>query len=103
AGITEALAQAQAIARLQPEDPECPEPPAPPHAPSAPTPVPRATVACDALCRAQAAETLCGKAAGAGLTASGSFSTKVAELAVANSRGLFAYTPRLQARLSAVV
>jgi PmbA protein len=90
------------IARLQPENPDFISLPGP----ATITPVQafdEATAAFTPQARAQAVDSICRQAVAEGLVAAGAFSTAVYELAVANSLGVFAYYPRTEAELNAVI
>ncbi|HLI28649.1 MAG TPA: metallopeptidase TldD-related protein [Chloroflexota bacterium] len=102
AALADAAAQATALARLQPETPDFPglaepQPVAPLH------PFAAATAACSPERRARAVRAVCALADEQGLVASGAFSTGVHELAVANSKGLFAYDVGTRAHFTTVI
>jgi predicted Zn-dependent protease len=100
--LARAAETATAIARLQPEDPAFVGLPAP--QPAEPVAgLAEATATCSPEQRARAVKTICDLAVERGLVASGAFSTSVAELAVANTHGLFAYDAGSRAQLTTVV
>jgi PmbA protein len=94
--------RAAEIARLQPENPDFVSLPAPQPVPTVNAFV-RATADCGPEQRAAGVATICQLSKDSGLTASGSFSTTSAELAVGNSLGVFAYAPYTQADLTTVI
>jgi predicted Zn-dependent protease len=96
------VATASQIARLLPPNPEFPGLPAPQPVPSV-TAFAAATAQADPIRRAEAVGTICRLATESGLMASGAFSTDAYELAVANSRGVWAYHPATLANLSTVI
>jgi predicted Zn-dependent protease len=102
AGLERVVETATAAARLQPENPNFPGFPRP-------RPIPgvnafdEASAAYSPRQRAQQVGVICRRAAEAGLTASGAFSTAVEELAVANSLGVLAYHAGTLADLVTVV
>ncbi len=100
--LARTLETATAIARLQPENPDFPglappQPAEPAHAFS------ETTAAYSPEQRARAVKAICDLAVERGLVASGAFSTRATELAVANSLGLFAYDAGTRAHLTTVV
>jgi predicted Zn-dependent protease len=101
AGIAGVLEQAAAIARRTAENPLFPGLPEPRSAPDEAV-YSMDTFFCTPERRAAMAGAACRRAREAGLTASGSVATTGQEIAVANSRGVFAYTPRSAARMAVV-
>ena len=101
AGLARVVEQAESIARLASEDDTFPGLPEPSGEPGEAA-YSAATAACGPQERAALAGIACGMARESGLSASGSVTTVGHELAVANSRGVFAYTPRSWARLVVV-
>jgi len=100
-GVARVLEQAATIARLAPENEDFPGLPDPAGEP-AQAPYSAATVAASPEARAGAAGLICTLAREAGLRASGSVTTTGQEIAVANSRGVFAYTALSSAAIVAV-
>ena len=101
AGLAAVTEQAVAIARLAPENPEFPGLPGSDGEPS------EAAFSAETMDiapgqRAALAGIACRLAREAGLAASGSVNTVGEEIAVANSNGVFAYTPRSRAALAVV-
>jgi PmbA protein len=94
--------RAMEIARLQPENPDFFSLPSP-HPIDNVDAFVQATADCTPERRAKAVATICQLAKDNGLTASGSFSTSTAEMAVGNSLGVIAYAPSTQADLTAVI
>ena len=102
AALAQALENALAISRLQPENPDFK---------SLPGPLPlaevsafsEATAKCTPEQRAKGAGSICLMARGDGVVASGALTTEVAELAVANSLGTFAYHIATVADINTVV
>ncbi len=101
AGLAAVGEQAVAVARLAPENPEFPGLPAPAGAPNEAA-FSLATADCSPERRAELAAVACRLAREAGLRASGSVTTSGEELAVANSLGVFAYTPLSRAAITVV-
>lgn len=100
-GIARVVEQATAIARLTAENPRfsgLPEP----QGTTDEAVYSADTFFCAPARRAAMAGVACRAAQEAGLTASGSVATVGQEIAVANSRGVFAYTPRSTARMVVV-
>ncbi len=102
AGLKGVVARAAESARLQPEDPAL-LPLAAPQPTARVAAFAEATASCPPDLRARAASDVCRLARDAGMVASGAFSTEARELAVANSRGLFAYHPSTLAELTTVI
>lgn len=100
--LRDVAATAMQIARLLPPNPEFPGLPAPQPIPVVSAFVP-ATAQADPARRADAVGTVCHLAVENGLVASGAFSTAALELAVANSRGLWAYHSHTLADLNTVI
>lgn len=102
AALAQALDNALAIARLQPENPAFKSLPGP-----QPLPVvsafSEATAGCTPEQRARGAGAICTLARSAGLIASGALTTVAAEMAVANSLGTFAYYPTTWADINTVI
>ncbi len=94
--------RALAMARLSPEDPDLPEPAPPAEYTTLPGYVAE-TAASTPESRADAVERVTRAAAGRGLNAAGALSTSASALAVANSRGLFAYQPETYANFTCTV
>ena len=84
--------RALAIARLSPEDPGLPEP-APPAAAPAIEGFVAGTAACTPEARAEAIGPVTKSAQAKGLNAAGALTTAASTLAIANTRGLFAWHP----------
>lgn len=97
-GITRVVEQAEAIARFAPENARFPGLPGPVEEPREAVRS-AATMTCRPETRAAAAEIACRLAREAGLSASGSVTTTGQEMAVANTLGVFAYTPRSTSRI----
>jgi len=102
AALRDVVDTALRIARLLPPNPEFPGLPAPQPIPSVNAFVP-ATAATTPAYRAEAVGTICRLAVEQGLVAAGAFSTGAYELAVANSRGVWAYHPYTRANLVTVI
>jgi predicted Zn-dependent protease len=102
AALNETLEKALAIARLQPENPDFASLPGPQPV-SEVDAFSEATAGCTPEQRARGAGTICLMARDAGVMASGALTTKVVELAVANSLGVFAYFPTAYADFNTVV
>jgi predicted Zn-dependent protease len=100
-GVARVVERAEAIARLASDNEEFRGLPGPQGEPGE-APCSGATMDCSPQARAALASIACRKAREAGLSASGSVTTTGQELAVANSQGTFAYTPRSSARLMVV-
>lgn len=100
--LGQVVERATEIARLQQESPEQPELPEPSVAAPAAS-FGAATAACSPEQRALAAKVVCDLALEHGLEASGALSTDAEEVAVLNSRGLFAYEQHAGARIKTVV
>ena len=94
--------QAAALARLQPPDPGWPGLPGAQPRQEGPSYV-EATAATSAADRARAVRIVVDAASRLRLSATGAFSTEVAELAIANTAGLEAYAPATLASLRTVV
>ncbi|OGF09177.1 MAG: hypothetical protein A2W00_12305 [Candidatus Eisenbacteria bacterium RBG_16_71_46] len=94
--------RALALARLSPEDPELPEP-APAAEPPALEAFVAATAASDPEGRAAAVGPVLEAAAASGFEAAGALSASSAAIAIANTRGLFAYQPETSARFTCTV
>jgi predicted Zn-dependent protease len=102
AALERAVERAMAHARRQPEDPDCLGPPEP--RPCQPAlAYDEATAGFSAEARARGVATICGLASAHGLAAAGAFRTIAREVAIATSRGLFAYHPATIADLQLVV
>jgi len=101
AGVAAVVEQAEAIARRAPANAEFPGLPGPGDEPGEAA-YSLATIEAGPDLRAAAAGVVCRLARAAGLGASGSVMTAGHELAVANSLGVFAYTPTSSARLAVV-
>ena len=101
-GVERAVQQACALARHLPENIEWPGLPEPQKIPEVQA-HDEAVAAMTPEARARAVADICGEARGAGLHASGAFSTEQAEYAVMNSRGLFAWAPCTRADLNFVI
>lgn len=104
-GIAEAARQAEAIARVQKDHPDWRSLPAPPEAATGMERdwVDPETKGYRPDDRARGIQGIVAAAAGAGLSAAGSFSTHVLEFAVANSLGASAYSAGTTARISTVI
>ncbi len=102
AGLDRLVESATAAALSRPQDPDFPGLPAPTSVPTVAA-FDEATAGFTPLQRAQPVGIVCRRAEEAGCSASGAFRTGVHELAVANSRGLFAYHPATAADLTTVV
>jgi PmbA protein len=100
-GIEEAAGRASEMARVAPENPRWAGLPAADRAPEAGG-FAEPTAAASPESRARAAGVICGAAAGAGLRAAGYVSTAVNEVAVASSRGTWAYHAGTVAEAQAV-
>lgn len=100
-GVKYVVEHSEAIARLTPERPEFPGLPEP-AGEAQETEYSADTFSSSPERRAAMAGIACRLAREAGLEASGSVATSGQEIAVANSRGVFAYTPRSTARMSVV-
>ncbi|HWE62753.1 MAG TPA: metallopeptidase TldD-related protein, partial [Chloroflexota bacterium] len=100
-GSARVVEQADAIARIAPENAQFPGLPESPGEPGEAV-YSMDTFACTPQRRAAMAAVACRLAREAGLAASGSVATVGQEIAVANSRGIFAYTPRSTARMVVV-
>src|SRR5205085_5053259 len=100
-GVAHVVEQAEMIARLASENEEFRGLPGPEGEPGEAV-YSAATMDYNPAARAALAGIACRKAREAGLSASGSVTTVGQELAVANSQGIFAYTPRSSARLMVV-
>jgi PmbA protein len=101
-GLERAVEAAIAAAKLCPEDehfPGLPESAAVPEVNA----FDEATAGCSPADRAQIVRVVCQRAEEQGCVAFGAFRTGVHEIAVANSRGLFAYHPVTEADLTTVV
>jgi predicted Zn-dependent protease len=98
ASLTRIVAQAEAIARRSPVNAEFPGLPGPAGDPGE-APYSAETLVCDPGTRGALAAVVCRLAREAGLGASGSVQTVGREIAVANSLGVFAYSPWTHARL----
>lgn len=94
--------RATEIALLQPENPDFHSLPRPEPTPEGGAFV-QATAEYTPEQRASAVATICKLAKENGLTASGAFTTSQAEIAVANSLGVFAYAPYTHADLTTVI
>ena len=100
--LRRAVEEAMALARLQPENPEFPGLPEP-------QPIPPAAAFDEAAAgatpewRARAVGAVCRLAEGHGLNAAGALSTGLYEVAVANSKGVFAYHAGTEAHFTTVV
>jgi predicted Zn-dependent protease len=100
--LVEAARQAFESAKVAPENPEF-------HGLPGPRPIPEisaynaGTAAYTPEERARDVKGICDRALGNGVDAFGAWSTSAFELAVANSRGIWAYTPRTHASLKIVV
>ena len=108
--LNQALENALAIARLQPENPDFKSLPGPPPLGSAQgRPIPQvtafseATAACTPEQRAKGAGSICLLAREAGVVAAGALTTATLEVAVANSLGVLAYCPTTYADVVTVV
>lgn len=101
-GILALAEQAIAIARLQPPDPDFPGLPGPQRYPQV-AGFHESTAACSPGRRALLAGGVCRRAAGMGLQAAGALETGIYVVAVANSKGLFAYHTYTAAEFSTVV
>jgi PmbA protein len=99
--LAEAARRASELARLAPENPEWPGLPAAGHAPDRAGYV-EATAAATPEARAQAAGRICEPVKAAGLRAAGYVATMVQEVAVASSRGAWAYHAGTTAEAQAV-
>jgi len=100
--LRDVVGAATQIARLLPPNPEFPGLPAPQPIPTVSAFV-AATAQATPASRADAVGTICRLAVENGLVASGAFSTGAFELAVANSRGVWAYHPYTVADLTTVI
>jgi predicted Zn-dependent protease len=101
-GVAAAVTRAEALADLQVPLADWPGLPGP--APTLPAPAPDpATVAATPEERAEGVASLCRAAQRAGANASGALSTGGGEVAVANSRGVWAYAARSRAHWVSVV
>jgi predicted Zn-dependent protease len=100
ASLRAVVGRAEALARLAPEDPEL-VPELGPQEYGATRGWADPTAALDAAGRAAAVRAVTGPARDAGLTATGYLETQAAAIAVANSRGLFAYDRQTGASLTA--
>lgn len=100
-GIARVVEQAATIARITPENAQFPGLPEPHDEPGEAV-YSMDTFFCAPGRRAAMAAVACRLAADAGLAASGSVATVGQEIAVANSRGVFAYTPRSAVRMVVV-
>lgn len=101
AGIAEAAGRARELARVIPESPDWGGLPPGGPAPAAPAFV-EATAAAPPEARARAAAAICGPARAAALSAAGFVATTVNEVAVASSRGTWAYHAGTVAEAQAV-
>jgi PmbA protein len=90
------------VARLQPENPDFISLPEPASIPEVRA-FSEATAGFTPEARAQSVGSICRRAVGNGLVASGAFSTGVQEIAAANSLGVFAYFPTTLADLKTVI
>ena len=100
--LADALEHALAIARFQPENPDFKSLPGPLPIPQM-TMFSEATAGCTPEQRARGAGAICLQARAKGVVASGALTTAVAELAVANSLGTFAYFPTTHADINTVI
>jgi PmbA protein len=94
--------RALAIARLSPEDEGLPEP-APPAAAPAIAGFVAETAACTPEARAEAIGAVTKSAAAKGLNAAGALTTAASTLAIANTRGLFAWHPDAYSQFTCTV
>lgn len=103
-GLCAVVAEAEAVANLQPEVPDFPGLPEP-----QPLPVTKRAAFCDATAafpateRAAGAAAVFAAAAAVGATAAGSYATDTMEMAVAGTRGVAAYGAATEAHLRAVL
>lgn len=97
-----AVERATMIARFQRENPDYQGLPGPATYPVSASASP-ATADASPEVRAEGVAAICHAAVGAGLVASGAFSTESGEIGVGNSRGVFAYAPNSIAALSTVI
>jgi PmbA protein len=100
--LSATLARALASARLQPSNPDFSSLPGPQPLSEAAT-FCAATADCTPERRARGAGVVCTLARGAGVVASGALTTDLAELAVANSLGTFAYLAATFAEINTVI
>ncbi len=100
--LREASRQALQIALLQPENPDFQSLPAPRQLANI-SAFAEATAACTPQEHAEAVNVVCRLAKDSGLIASGAFATECMEIVVANSLGLFAYSPGTVSELTTVV
>ncbi len=100
--LERALENAMDIARLQPKNEDFKSLPGPQPIPEVEA-FSQATAGCTPKQRAQGAGTICLQAREAGVVASGALTTTVAEMAVVNSLGTFAYFPTTYADINTVV
>ena len=100
--LAQALDNALAIARLQPENPDFKSLPGPQPIPSL-TAFSEATATCTPEQRARGVGAICLQARTRGVIASGALTTSVLEVAVANSLGTFAYFPTTSADINTVI
>ena len=92
-GIRRAAREASELARIAPENPTFGGLPCDTKLASAPSAFVERTAETTPLDRARAAKQLCDAARGASLSAAGYVSSNVQELAIANSKGVWAYSP----------
>jgi predicted Zn-dependent protease len=101
-GLRQVADRALALARLSPEDPEAP----PPAGPAEIAPLPgfsEATARCTPEARADAVAPVVRAASARGLNAAGALSTTGTALAIADSKGLFAYHPDTYSQFTCTV
>jgi predicted Zn-dependent protease len=102
AGLRQAVQTAERLAKLAPEDPEF-LPELPPQQYEAGRNWSEATASLDPQGRAEAVRAITAPAASSGLVATGFLDTRVGAIAVANSKGLFAYNRGTGAALTTTV
>ena len=100
--LAKTLKQALTSARLQPENPDFRSLPEPQSIPQVAA-YSESTADCSPAQRANGAGTICLLAREAGLNASGALSTRVSEVGVANSLGVWAYSATTNAEINTVI
>lgn len=101
-GVAQAARDASELASRVPENPRFSGLVTPQRIPSAPSAYDEATAEATPLDRAKAVKRICDPARARGLTAAGLVQTSVSEMAIANSKGVWAYWPRTSADMEAV-